>query len=211
MFLQDWEVRIDRLKCSPFSYEDIADLLHLSFDEHIAEGLHFTCSSMTASTFREKTRDSIVLVAWNPMDDSILGTMTVTVKKDNKQAVYGYLEYLAISPDAKRLGLGTRLLQACTDCCIGGKYLLSDTATEAKSSVNWHLKNGFKIVGLESYASTNYYSYLFRKQIISPSKWDNNLYVRFHYLLSYIRCKLLKKSDGRRTVLGKVLSQLFRR
>lgn len=205
------EIRIDRLDASPFTYDDLIPLLHLSFEEHFDKGLQFTCSSMTKEQFMDKTKDGVVLVAWDPASDALLGTMTVEVKKDKQGLVYGYLEYLAISPSAKRLGIGSRLVQKCYDIIdeAKGSYVLSDTAVGAKSSVRWHLKNGLKIIGLESYRTTNYYSYLFRRQIATPSKWNNDLYVRCHYYLSYLKCKLLKKEDGSKTAVGNLLAKVL--
>ena len=200
-------LKIDKLETSPFSYEEVANLMHLSFEERLAQGLQFTCSSMTASQFRKKTEKGIVLVAWDTESTSLLGTATVSIRKDKKGIVYGYNEYLAIHPSAKRLGLGTRLLEERIIVIIraGGQYVISDTAVGADSSVKWHLKNGFKIVGLKSYLSTNYYSYLFRKQLTPSRIWDNSLYVWLVYSKSALFTRVWQKADGTPTIVHKVI------
>lgn len=204
-------VIIDRLDSSPFSCDDVVQLMHRSFEEHIKEGLFFTCSSLTVSQFVDNTRKGLVLVAWDTTDiTSLLGTATVTLKRDKHNVVYGYHEYLAINPSAKRLGIGTRLLKACISIIskAGGEYVMSDTAVGANSSVKWHKKNGFKIVGLESFASTKYYSYLFRKQLIPSKKWDNSLYCYLTFVKSAIKTRLKKKADGNFTVFYMVYNRL---
>ena len=201
---------ISRIEQSPFTIDDVIELMHESFEEHLDEGLHFTCSTMTAAQFLQKTRGSIVFVAWREGEQQLLGTATLTIRRDARNTPYGYNEYNAVSPKAKRLGIGTRLLRerVCVVLSQGGQYILSDTATAARSSVGYHLKNGFKIVGMESYPSTNYYSYLFRKQLRIPSIWNCNIYVRLRFLWSAFRCKSIKRANGEYTLLGRVLKRV---
>lgn len=159
------DLMITSIGDSPFSYSEVVDLIHSSFEERLNQGLHFTCSTITIDQFIEKTKKGIVLVAWDSDSSSLLGSSTVSIRKDKKGVLYGYHEYLAISPKAKRLGVGTKLLESHTHNLINtcAQYVLSDTAVGADSSVKWHVKNGFRIIGLRSFPSTNYYSFKFRK------------------------------------------------
>ena len=203
-------VVISRIEQSPFTIDDVIELMHDSFEERLDEGLNFTCSTMTVSQFLQKTKNSIVFVAWHKEKQQLLGTATITIHCDAQNITYGYNEYNAVSPKVKRLGIGTKLLKECV-CVVqsnGGQYIMSDTAVEAYSSVGFHLKNGFKITGLESYQSTNYYSYIFRMQLKSPSKWNSNVYVKFRYLWSAFICKSIKKSNGQYTCLGRILKRV---
>lgn len=75
------------------------------------EGLHFTCSSMTVEHFKDKTNNEIVLVAWNEDSKVLLGIATITLTTNPKGVKYDYLEYVAISPSAKRRGIGYELLE----------------------------------------------------------------------------------------------------
>lgn len=206
-------VFVGALNESPFSANDVVTLMHESFEERLQQGLNFTCSTMTTEQFESRTKGSCVLVAWNSENDELLGTATVTLRKDKKGVVYGYHEFLAISPNAKRLGIGTRLLEERIIIIInaGGKYVMSDTAVGAESSVKWHLKNGFSIIGLRSFPSTNYYSYLFRRQLVPSLKWDSRFYTRMRFILSSIVVRSVFKEDGRYTFLGNILKVVFRR
>lgn len=201
------------LEESLYSYEDVIALMHSSFDERIQQGLYFTCSTLTAPQFREKTKDSIVLVAWDSDSKELLGTVTITMRKDRKGTVYGYHEYLAISPKAKRLGVGTKLLEELVVIInrVGGQYILSDTAVGAKSSVRWHKKNGFMIIGLMSYESTNYYSYLFRRQLVPSFKWSNPFFCWVLYVKSSVNIRLRRKADGSSTRISSIIKKLLNR
>lgn len=131
---------------SNITYQQIADLQHAAFEERLKQGLRFTCSAMTAEQFEAKMKDGYVYLAINEEKNELLGTVTIHLYTDKSSVLYGYHEYLAISPFAKHSGVGTTLAQAWQKLLLekGAKYVLSDTACGAISSVKWHLKNGFK-------------------------------------------------------------------
>ena len=202
-------VVIKRLQDSSYSYKDVVDLLHEAFLERLEQGLKYTCSTMTEEQFRSKTTNGIVYVA---IDDEtgLCGTATLTIKTDKNGIKYGYYENNGIRSDMKGQGIGTML-------CIfrekesrknGCDYLLSDTSTKAKSAVKYHLRNGFKIIGLESYRSTNYWSYVFRRQLIPSKKWDNPLYCKWQYLKSWIFIRITRNINGKDTAVGRLYKRL---
>lgn len=191
-------VTISRIEESPFSFEDVVNLIHDSFQERLKQGLAFTCSYITVDQFVSNTKNGIVIVAYDLESHHLLGTLSGHLLSDSSNIFYAYIEYLAISEIAKRMGLASELLlkmQAImTD--LGAVYMISDTACGAKSSVKWHLKNGFRIIALRSYKSTNYYSYLFRKQLMGESEWENCFYRNGRFALSYVKTKLKWTKDG---------------
>ena len=206
------DIKVSPLDESSYTYDDVIALMHASFEERLKQGLRFTCSAMTVSEFRKRTKNGIVFVAWNAENHELQGTATVTLCKNKKGVVYGYNEYLAISPSAKRHGIGTKLLDARIDCILkaGGKYVMSDTALGAESSINWHLKNGFKKVSLRSFGSTNYYSIIFRKQLAPSLLWNSIIYTSFRFWVTSIMIKSIYKKDGSMTCFGK-LTKFIRR
>ena len=203
---------IDRIENTHFTYGQVVNLIHSAFEERLSQGLHFTCSSMSEDQFRAETKKGVVFVSFDADTETLLGTMTVHIRRDKKGVVYGYAEFLAISPEAKRLGIGTGLLQELVSFIIsaGGQYVLSDTAVGANSSVQWHLKNGFKIIGLQSFPNTNYYSYIFRKQFSSSGLWNTDWYPALVYWVSYVKIKSIKKEDGSFTLLGSFFKRLMK-
>ena len=162
-------VIIKRLDETDVSYEQIVSLMHKSFEERLQQGLNFTCSFMSVEQYKEKNADGIVFVALDEDSNELMGSIAVHIRTDSENKNYGYNEFLAVSPKAKRLGIGTKLARACERVVqeVGGTYIMCDTAVGATSSVRYHLKQGFKIIGLRSYSSTNYYSY---KTIYTCSK-----------------------------------------
>lgn len=207
------DIIINPIAESPFSYDDVVNLLHDSFKERQEQGLEFTCSTMTVESFKNRTKQGTVLVAWGKDANGLLGTVTITIHTDSKGVIYGYHENLAISPCAKRLGIGTKLLEECIIITTnaGGQYILSDTAVGATSSVRWHKKNGFKIIALRSFSSTNYYSFIFRRQLSPSQIWSSELYTSLRFRISSIIIKLLYKVDGSFTPLGRLVSTLHRK
>lgn len=205
---------ISRLEETDITYEQIVALLHRSFQERLDQGLHYTCSEMTVDSFQNATRNGIVLVALDSDSGSLVGTATTHLYIDKKGCKYGENENLAIHPDAKRNGIGSALLKKRLEILkeAGAEYVISDTAVNADSAVRYHLKNGFKIVGLRSFTSTNYYSYVFRLQLIrntlQQKLYTYDGYCKCLYLYSAVCVKALFKSDGSRTCFGLVIQKL---
>ena len=119
--------------------------MHESFQERIDAGLLFTCSRMSADDYEKKLSDGIVVVAVDDDSNELLGTATIHMKIDSNGVKYGYNEFLGVKPKAKRQGIATKLLEERLLIIIkaGGKYVMSDTACDAISSVKWHKKKWF--------------------------------------------------------------------
>ena len=189
------------------TYQQIADLQHSAFEERLEQGLCFTCSKMSAKQFEEKMKD--VFVALNKDNNELLGIVSIHINTDKHGVIYGYHEYLAVHPKMKHSGVGTKLAQAWQNLLVekGAKYVLSDTACDATSSVKWHLKNGFQVYELESYRSTNYWSYVFIKYLdLSSSK--NAFFLKQHYWRSWLYIKLTRNKNGSDTSLGKLCKRI---
>lgn len=196
---------IHRIEETNYTYQDVVSLLHEAFQERLNQGLRYSCSFITEKQFKEKTSNSIVCVAIDD-ESGLCGTATLTIKTDYKNVKYGYNEYNGIRNNMKRKGIGTLLYtyierEALNNGC---QYLMSDTSTLAKSAIKYHLKNGFKIVGLESYRSTNYWSYVFRKQLALSKKWNSTFYCNLQYLQSWIFIRLTRDINGNDTILGRL-------
>lgn len=199
------EVAVKLLSETNITYSNLADLLHAAFEERLDQGLHFTCSTMTAEKLEAKMKGGYVFVALNKETVELLGTVTMHVDMDKRGNVFGNHEYLAVSPNAKHTGVGTELAKAWNTLLQKkkAKYVLSDTACGATSSVNWHLKNGFQIYELESYRSTNYWSYVFIKYL-DDSIRKNPLQLKLHYWCSWLFIKITRHKNGQDTSFGKL-------
>lgn len=203
------EVVIKLLSETNVSYQQLTDLLHAAFEERLEQGLNFTCSTMSTEQFEVKMREGYVFVALNKETNELLGTVTIHINTDKKGNVFGYHEYLAVSPKVKHFGVGTKLALAW-DALLkekNAKYVMSDTACDATSSVNWHLKNGFQIYELESYRSTNYWSYVFIKYLDDSNR--NSLFqIKLHYWWSWLFIRITRHKNGNDTVIGKLYKKV---
>lgn len=201
---------IRRLQDTSYSYNDVVNLLHEAFQERLEQGLMYTCSTMTEDEFRKDTVNGIVYVA---IDDEmgLCGTATLTIRTDRYGVKYGLNEYDGIRSDMKGKGIGTMLYMEREKKALknGCEYILSDTSTQAKSAVKYHLKNGFKIVGLKSYRDTNYWSYVFRRQLAPSIKWNNAIYCRWRYIKSWIYTRMTRDIYGNETHFGRVYRKIM--
>lgn len=202
-------VEIRLLPETTITYQQLADMQHAAFKERLEQGLLFTCSFMTTEQFEAKMKDGYVFVALNKETGELLGSVTIHVNKDKKGNIYGCHEYLAVSPLAKHSGVGSKLAQAWNALLQDkhAKYVLSDTACRATSSVNWHLKNGFQIYELESYRSTNYWSYVFIKYLDDSIK-KSPLQIKLHYWHSWLFIRITRHKNGSDTGVGRLYKKL---
>lgn len=193
------------------TYEQIVSLMHKSFKGYLDAGIHFTCSSMTSDQLRKNLKDCFVMVAMEPVSSSLLGMYAIRNSRNNRNRLFSYLEYIFISPEAKHSGIGTALMKnvIISSSAAGCDYMLSDTCCCAKEAVDFHLRNGFKKVGITSYKSTDYWSYKFRFQIKKPSMWDCSVYRNFRFLTSFCFVKLTKDIYGNYTKLGVLFNKMI--
>ena len=97
-------------------------------------------------------------------------------------ATLGSYPNTSVHPEYKGKGIGSLLIKALRAKALeqNCEYISCSTAVDAVSAVKVHLKNGYQIVGLKSFKSTNYYSYLFRMQL-KPSQWSDPSYCKRQY------------------------------
>ena len=186
-----------RQKDENTSWEELTNLLHDAFQERLDQGLHFGCSYMTPEAFERASAKAVVLLAIDKDADRLVGTSSVVIHRDD-DATWAYFQNTAVHPDYKHQGVGSKLEEGRTAVARenGCQYAMGDTATGAKSSINFRKKYGFRIVGLKSWPNTNYYSYVFRKQLVPDAKWDNPLYCKLEYWKSSIKCRMYHLANG---------------
>lgn len=188
-----------RKKGEETSWEELAQLYHEAFQERLDQGMNFICSSFTPEYLEQRSADSIILVAIDKdNDDALAGAAFVKIIHDDN-GTWSNFTNMGIRPNYKRCGIGTKLEEqrVAVSKEHGCRFVICDTAVGAKSSVKWHLKTGFRIVGLVSWPNTNYYSYKFRKQLVHDPKWSNPVYCKLQYWKSAIKCRMYKLPNGK--------------
>ena len=187
------------------SYTQIIELIHESFQERLDQGLNYSCSTMNVEQYKKKTKKGVVFVAIDRATGNLAGTITLNFLEKLREK-HGYMEYVAIKNNYKHCGIGSILVNRIRNYGIqeGCDYILSDTSIKAISAVKFHLKNGFRIIGLESYRSTNYWSYVFRMQIKPSFLWSNPVFLKLHYWQSYFFMKMTRDINGNDTTMGRI-------
>ena len=187
-------------------HKQILDLIHASFEEHERNELHFTCTKYSLQDVKNKVLRGRAIIAVDD-DNEVVGITSFSKVNDG----VCYEDITAISPKTKGMGVGTALYEARKKelLKLGAKCLISDTAVGATSSVNWHLRKCHcHIIGLESFASTNYYSYVFREDITPRCFIYPMIIYPMQYGMSYLFCKSVKHADGTFTWLGNILNKI---
>lgn len=202
-------MRIEILENTRYSHHDVLELIHFAFNQWKELGIGTSLLTLTIEQFKERTADSVIFVALDE-NGELQGTTTCSILKKRNGSYFAFNKYTAVSNQYKNKGVGSLLLNfekeyaRSYDC----EYILSDTSVLAPWSIRWHKKNGFRIIGYCSYKNNNYYSYIFRNQLLSPSVWNNFLYVKIVFLLSFFKTKLIKRANGELTKLGDFILKL---
>lgn len=201
------------LKDSSFSQKDVVELLHVAFEDRVKNGMNFLPARITLEQYNSRIIDSFVVIAYKNNVNELLGSSSISIKKNKENIIHGDLFDVAIKPGYSRNGIASNIYQQIEEIALehNCEYIISNTATAAKSSILYHLKNGFKIIGYLSHSTTNYYSYLFRKQLKHPSTWDSKLYCKVQFLKGYIKTKFTKRVDGSPTTIALIISSTKKR
>ena len=191
--------------------EALNDLRRAAFEQWEKEGLYFSMSS--DEHFGQYLRDKVVFVAQDEATGELLGVHTL---KLNKQKGRANGANLAVSPKAKHEGIASRMLQEEVQRLrkAGYRYIVENTAIPATWSVQWHLKNGYYIVGYSRSEKNNYASYIFRKQIVIDVRHHPTdllwvapiapLTAKLLYCLSWLATNICKSKSGKLNWIGRM-------
>lgn len=172
------DIVIKNIEETDVSFEQLVSLMHESFKAYLDAGIHFTCSSMTVDQLKKNLTGCIVAVALDSISSSLLGMYAIRMGRNNRNKQFSYLEYILVSPEAQHCGIGSVLMKDVinSSASAGCSYVFSDTSCLADAAVDFHLRNGFKKVGITSFKSTDYWSFKLRYQIDKPSIWNCSVY-----------------------------------
>lgn len=211
MSLENSSFSVIKLQDTSIPIHDVVELIHLSFKERIEQGINFSCSNIGIPEFIERTKDGIVFLAIDNKTGELLGEATTRLRRNAKRQLFGENVYVAIHPKAKRRGIASALFkeQLAYLQLAKAEYIISYTAEKAASSVAYHLKNGFHIIGLRSFRDNDYYSFLFRYQIkkktLLQRAYSSRFLCRIRFIVSSIITRTMLHKDGSLTRLGRLL------
>jgi len=199
------------------SVEELYKLLQVAFQQWIVKGLYTSIEHTSIEQFQRYIADKAVFVAQDKATGELLGMHTLRLNKRKGRADGANL---AVSPKAKHEGIASRMLQIETQRLrkAGYRYMVGSTAIPATWSVQWHLKNGYYIVGYSRSERNNYASYIFRKQIAIDVRhhptdllWTRPIApvtAKIRYCLTWMATMICKDKNGRLNWLGRRAKKL---
>ena len=176
----------------PTHYEALLNMIHRSFDEHLKNGLRFTCSFYTIDDLKQKILSGYCFMALSD-NNTILGISSFShINKRGKS----YENITCVTPEARSLGIASTLYSLGIEKLKqeGAKYVIADTAISAFDSVTWHLPRCHcHKIGFKSFRSTNYYSYVFRRDLVPRSIFITKIIYPVLFAYSYCITRMFKK------------------
>ena len=195
------------------SVEELYKLEQAAFQQWTDAGLYTPIAYTPLQQFQRYVMDKAVFVAQDEATGELLGMHTL---KPNKRKGRANGANLAVSPKAQHEGIASRMLEAEVQRLrkAGYRYIVENTAIPAIWSVQWHLKNGYHIVGYSRSERNNYASYIFRKQIATDVRHHPTdllwvapiapLTAKLLYCLSWLATNICKSKSGKLNWIGRM-------
>ena len=205
-------IRISTREEAGVSIEAVYILFQEAFRQWTEHGIEAAFLHHTLESFKRSIHNAIVFVAVDTETGELLGTHTL---QPNRKKNYVHGCFLAVSPKAKHTGIATRMLQVEEEYIrkAGFHYLRGTTAVKALWSVNWHRKNGYRIIAYKRAPARNSAIYVFRKQLTPSLFWSGPLApvtANVHFFVSYTITCLCKNSSGELNLLGRIAKKVVR-
>ena len=195
------KIIIKTYKEAEVSVEELYELEQVAFQQWTDARLYTPISNTSVERLQRYIADKAVFIAQDEATGELLGMHTLKLNKRKGRANGANL---AVSPKAQHEGIASQMLEAEAQRLrkAGYRYMVGNTGIPATWSVQWHLKNGYHIVGYSRSERNNYASYIFRKQIATD--------VRHHPTdllwvapIAPLTAKLLYCRSGLATNIGK--------
>jgi GNAT superfamily N-acetyltransferase len=184
------------------TWEEITDLLHKGYAEHLKNGILYSAAVQDVSKTIERLEEGTCMVVL--YKGKLIATETYVLKRRKHSLIhkwyydnsYFYLHSLTVHPDYKRRGIGSMLRNRIVEIAkeTGVDSIISDTSIKAKWLISWYDRLGHKKVGLVSHKGTNYYSVVMKTPLKNKNVPD--WYRLIRYGISYLICKTLYKENG---------------
>lgn len=140
-------------------------LLNNSYKELADMGLNYTATYQDEQTTRERMQQGKAFVL--EQENKIIATILYYVGNHFTQKRSAYIGQFAVTPELKKSGLGTILMDHCEKLAAIEKFeaVQLDTAIPAEHLVNWYQKRGYQVVGRMRWDAKTYESYILEKPL----------------------------------------------
>ena len=201
------------------SVEELYELRKAAFQLWGNADLYTSVAYTPIDLFQRYIADKAVFIAQDEATGELLGMHTLRLNKRKGRADGANL---AVSPKVQHEGIASRMLEAEAQRLRknGYRYIVENTAIPAVWSVQWHLKNGYRIVGYSRSEKHNYSSYDFRKQIAIDVRhhptdllWTRPvapITAKIRYCLTWLATMVCKDKSGRLNWLGRMAKRSLR-
>ena len=208
---------IKTLNEAEVSVEELYKLAQAAFQQWTDAGLYTPISNTSVERLQLYISDKEVFVAQDEATGELLGMHTLKLNKRKGRANGANL---AVSLKAQHEGIASRMLEAEAQRLrkAGYRYIVENTAIPATWSVQWHLKNGYYIVGYSRSERNNYASYIFRKQIATDVRhhptdllWTKPIApvtAKFRYCLTWLATNICKSKSGKLNAIGRIAKEV---
>ena len=191
--------------------EALYSLFQESFRQWSDNGIDSPFLHKTLEEFDRVIERSAVFVALDADNGELVGMHCFA--KYRSRYVFDY--FLAVAPQVQGQGVATQLLQEEVVYLQqrGYRYMKCTTSAAAPWSVQWHLKNGYYIVGYSRSEKNNYASYIFRKPIAPSLLWSRPLApltAKLLYCLSWLATNICKSKSGKLNWIGRMAKDVRR-
>ena len=202
------------------SVEELYELRKAAFQQYTDKGLYTAVVNTTLEQFQQQIADKAVFIAQDEATGELMGMHTLKLNKRKGRANGANL---AVSPKAQHEGIATRMLEVEAQRLrkAGYRYIVENTAIPATWSVQWHLKNGYRIVGYSRSEKRNYPIYIFRKQIATDVRhhptdllWTRPvapITAKIRYCLTWLATKICKDKAGRLNLVGRMAKRSLKK
>ena len=208
---------IKTLKEAEVSVEELYKLEQAAFQQWTDKRLYTPIAHTSKEQFQRYITDKAVFVAQDEATGKLLGMHTLRLNKRKGRADGANL---AVNPKAQHEGIASRMLETEAQRLrkAGYRYIVENTAIPATWSVQWHLKNGYYIVGYSRSEKHNYASYVFRKQIAIDVRhhptdllWTKPIApitAKLRYCLTWLATMVCKDKAGKLNAIGRIAKKV---
>ena len=196
--------------------EALYSLFQESFRQWSDNGIDSPFLHKTLEEFGRVIERSAVFVALDADNGELVGMHCFT--KYRSRYVFDY--FLAVAPQMQGQGIATQLLQEEVVFLQqrGYRFMKCTTSAAAPWSVQWHLKNGYYVVGYSRSEKQNYPIYIFRKQIAIDVRhhpadllWTRPvapITAKLRYCLSWLATNICKSKTGKLNAIGRIAKEV---
>lgn len=157
-------------------WKDIQLILNEAHQTNISQGLVYATYNQSIAKLREKTKNSICLVAF--VDDKLAATATVQFRSINHwyhSGEIGLLKLLGVTPTYRGYGLASLLTRSRLALSANKKVLVvvTDSAEQNVAVRHLYLSEGFKIVDCCKYPENSFVSVVYAKWLLTNTPFTD--------------------------------------